>query len=61
MRVEEEGEEEDNMVPQTDGEVVAVDTASSQQKEKERLVIGYALTSKKKQSFLQPKLQVLAR
>ncbi|XP_013625706.1 PREDICTED: inositol-tetrakisphosphate 1-kinase 2-like isoform X1 [Brassica oleracea var. oleracea] len=61
MRVEEE-EEEDNMVPQgneADGEMV-LDTASSQHQE-EKLVIGYALTSKKKQSFLQPKLEVLAR
>ncbi|KAF2534800.1 hypothetical protein F2Q70_00010496 [Brassica cretica] len=59
MRVE---EEEDNMVPQgneADGEMV-LDTASSQHQE-EKLVIGYALTSKKKQSFLQPKLEVLAR
>lgn len=58
MRVE----EEDSMVPQgseADGEMV-LDTASSQHQE-EKLVIGYALTSKKKQSFLQPKLEVLAR
>ncbi|XP_015388349.2 inositol-tetrakisphosphate 1-kinase 3 isoform X4 [Citrus sinensis] len=27
----------------------------------ERLVVGYALTSKKKKSFLQPKLEILAR
>lgn len=27
----------------------------------QRLVVGYALTSKKKKSFLQPKLEVLAR
>lgn len=26
-----------------------------------RLVVGYALTSKKKKSFLQPKLEILAR
>ena len=27
----------------------------------QKLVVGYALTSKKKKSFLQPKLEVLAR
>ncbi|CAH2051930.1 unnamed protein product [Thlaspi arvense] len=58
--------EGDNMVPQrneTDEEVV-LNTASFQQvqqQQKQKLVIGYALTSKKKKSFLQPKLEVLAR
>lgn len=27
----------------------------------QRLVVGYALTSKKKKSFLQPKIEILAR
>lgn len=45
-----------------DGEV-GVDTVSFEQvqQQQKKLVIGYALTSKKKMSFLQPKLEVLAR
>ncbi|KAL1193986.1 Inositol-tetrakisphosphate 1-kinase 2 [Cardamine amara subsp. amara] len=55
------------MVPQgneTDGEMV-LDTTTfeqvQQQHQQNKLVVGYALTSKKKKSFLQPKLEVLAR
>lgn len=59
--------EGDNMVPRgnnTDGEVVLDTTPFEQvhqQQQQKKLVIGYALTSKKKKSFLQPKLEVLAR
>ncbi|VVB02117.1 unnamed protein product [Arabis nemorensis] len=55
------------MVPRgnnTDGEVALDRTTfeqAHQQHENKKLVIGYALTSKKKKSFLQPKLEVLAR
>ncbi|KAG2318661.1 hypothetical protein Bca52824_011874 [Brassica carinata] len=53
--------EGENMVPHGgDGEGEQVsETEPFQQMQK--LVVGYALTSKKKKSFLQPKLEVLAR
>lgn len=54
------------MVPkgnETDDGEVGLDTTSFEQvqQQQKKLVIGYALTSKKKMSFLQPKLEVLAR
>ncbi|KFK39974.1 hypothetical protein AALP_AA3G313500 [Arabis alpina] len=50
------------MVPRGDGEV-GLETTSFEEthQQQKKLVIGYALTSKKKKSFLQPKLEVLAR
>ncbi|KAL9257441.1 hypothetical protein AKJ16_DCAP06266 [Drosera capensis] len=38
-------------------ELIAVSVGLSQQ----QVVVGYALTSKKQRSFLQPKLEILAR
>lgn len=61
-------EGENMVVPQgSDGEEEGVnETAPFQiqqpfQQQMQKLVVGYALTSKKKKSFLQPKLEVLAR
>ncbi|CAN6911356.1 unnamed protein product [Brassica oleracea var. botrytis] len=56
--------EDDNMKPreEDDGEHVAEETASFEiQQQMQKLVVGYALTSKKKKSFLQPKLELMAR
>ncbi|WCJ18058.1 Inositol-tetrakisphosphate 1-kinase 1 [Euphorbia peplus] len=48
-------EEEEMMV------VEDLETVSSLQQYQKLVVVGYALTTKKKKSFLQPKLEVLAR
>lgn len=62
--------EGENMVPQRgvdDEEDQVVNETSPFQfqqpllQQQQKLVVGYALTSKKKKSFLQPKLEVLAR
>ncbi|KAJ4914221.1 Inositol-tetrakisphosphate 1-kinase 2 [Raphanus sativus] len=64
--------EDDNMKPQQhggddEGEQVADETSPFQiqqhpfQQIQQKLVVGYALTSKKKKSFLQPKLELMAR
>ena len=38
-----------------------IDRRSLQQQQQQKLIVGYALTSKKIKSFLQPKLEGLAR
>ena len=60
--------EGENMVPQGgDGEGEQVNETVPFQiqqhpfEQTQKLVVGYALTPKKKKSFLQPKLEVLAR
>lgn len=48
--------------PQEDEEIGEVKTTPlSVQQLQKLVVVGYALTSKKRKSFLQPKLEVLAR
>ncbi|KAL5705921.1 hexokinase [Ranunculus cassubicifolius] len=56
-RSEEEEEEEEIM----DNETKTMSCSIVPQQEKKQLVVGYALTSKKTKSFLQPKLEKLAR
>lgn len=49
------------MPPEKEEEEKVKSLSSSIQQPQKLLVVGYALTSKKKKSFLQPKLEVLAR
>ncbi|KFK30006.1 hypothetical protein AALP_AA7G205500 [Arabis alpina] len=52
-------EEDEEKVSETETETASFQMI--QQPFQQKLVVGYALTSKKKKSFLQPKLEVLAR
>uniref|UniRef100_A0A6N2L732 Inositol-tetrakisphosphate 1-kinase n=1 Tax=Salix viminalis TaxID=40686 RepID=A0A6N2L732_SALVM len=49
------------MPPEKEEEEKVKSLSLSIQQPQKRVVVGYALTSKKKKSFLQPKLEVLAR
>lgn len=48
--------EEKEMISVSDSDSLSIDLGFSQQ-----VVVGYALTTKKKQSFMQPKLELIAR
>ncbi|CAN0920877.1 Inositol-tetrakisphosphate 1-kinase 2 [Linum grandiflorum] len=61
MRIGGEGKGEEVEIEEGD-EVERMESVSmSMQNQQQQVVVGYALTSKKKKSFLQPKLEVLAR
>ena len=59
--------EGDNMKPQGEGdeeedeETASFEIQQHPFQQTQKLVVGYALTSKKKKSFLQPKLELMAR